>query len=158
MNNSIQIRFAAENDLAQVNLLRKNVNDLHISGRPEHFKSGFQDVSSLIYQIWNSEDQSIIVANSNGNICGYACIHRIDKHETPYTKPMHIYHVEEICVDKKYRRQGIASCLISFLKQDAKKQGFSRIDLNMWEFNHEALSFYNAVGFQTYRRHMELIL
>ena len=35
------IRFAKENELIQVNELRKQVNDLHVEGKPEVFKPGF---------------------------------------------------------------------------------------------------------------------
>ena len=31
----------------------------------------------------------------------------------------------------------------------AKEKGFHRIELNMWEFNQDALAFYEAAGFQT---------
>ena len=33
---------------------------------------------------------------------------------------------------------------------------FDRIELDVWSFNEEALKFYEAVGFQTYRRFMAL--
>ena len=64
--------------------------------------------------------------------------------------------VDEFCVDRDCRRQGIASKLIAFIKNHAKERGFSRIELNMWEFNQDALAFYEAVGFETYRRYMEM--
>ncbi len=35
-------------------------------------------------------------------------------------------------------------------------EGVSRLGLNMWEFNEGALAFYEAVGFRTYRRYMQL--
>ena len=37
------IRFAKENELVRVNELRKQVNDLHVEGKPEVFKAGFND-------------------------------------------------------------------------------------------------------------------
>ena len=37
-------------------------------------------------------------------------------------------------------------------------KGFDRVELNMWEFNSSALEFYEAMGFRTYRRYMELKL
>jgi GNAT superfamily N-acetyltransferase len=40
----------------------------------------------------------------------------------------------------------------------AKEKGFDRIELNMWEFNRDALAFYESVGFETYRRYMEIML
>ena len=39
----IIIRFAKENELARVNELRKQVNDLHVEGKPEIFRAGFND-------------------------------------------------------------------------------------------------------------------
>ena len=35
-------------------------------------------------------------------------------------------------------------------------KGGDRIELDVWSFNEEALKFYEAVGFQTYRRFMAL--
>ena len=43
-------------------------------------------------------------------------------------------------------------------KEYAKEKGFHRIELNMWEFNKGALAFYESVGFETYRRYMEIML
>ena len=40
----------------------------------------------------------------------------------------------------------------------AKEKGFSRIELNMWEFNQDALAFYEAAGFKTFRRYMEMMI
>lgn len=35
------VRFAEEKDLEKVNELRKQVNDIHVEGRPDIFKAGF---------------------------------------------------------------------------------------------------------------------
>ena len=50
--------------------------------------------------------------------------------------------IDEFCVDKKYRRQGIASEMIAFIKAYTKEQGINRMELNMWEFNEDALAFF----------------
>ena len=67
------IRFAGREDLPAVNLLRRQVKELHAAGRPDVFKPGFGP----------------------------------------------------------------------------------ELELNMWEFNQGALAFYEAEGFETYRRYME---
>ena len=46
--------------------------------------------------------------------------------------------------------------LVDFIKQDAASKGYSRIELDVWEFNETAIEFYNAIGFKPYRRYMEL--
>lgn len=66
--------------------------------------------------------------------------------------------IDEFCVDEAYRRTGTATEMIAFIRAFAKSHGFDRIELNMWEFNQDALAFYEAVGFKTYRRYMEMKL
>lgn len=45
---------------------------------------------------------------------------------------------------------------MKFIKEYAREKGFKKLELNMWEFNQGALDFYEAVGFKTYRRYMEM--
>ena len=47
--------------------------------------------------------------------------------------------------------------MIRFIRAFAREKGYRRLELNMWEFNRGALAFYEAAGFSTYRRYMEII-
>ena len=50
----MEVRFARREDLEAVNILRREVNDLHVAGKPEVFKSGFSDeLRDYIYVIWD---------------------------------------------------------------------------------------------------------
>ena len=64
--------------------------------------------------------------------------------------------IDELGVDEAFRRQGVATAMIAFIRAFAAQEGFHRIELNMWEFNQNALAFYEAAGFSTCRRYMEL--
>ncbi len=46
--------------------------------------------------------------------------------------------------------------LIAFAREWAEGKGFDRVELNMWEFNADALAFCGSLCFETYRRYMEL--
>lgn len=151
------VRFAREEDLKRVNELREEVNEVHVKGRPDIFKPGFNDVlRDYIFEIWNAENKDIIVAERDGVICGYACVQFVDKPENPFMNGRKFYDVDEFGVGEEFRRQGVATELIAFIKEDAKKRGLTKLELNMWEFNEGALAFYEAVGFKTYRRYMEM--
>lgn len=155
----MEIRFAREDELDRVNELRKQVNDLHVEGKPDVFKAGFNDeLYNHIYDIWNDSEQEIVVADADGIICGFAVVHHIYKAENPFMFERDFIDVDEFCVDERFRRQGIATEIITFIKDYTKEKGFKRIELNMWEFNQGALEFYEAVGFNTYRRYMELFV
>ena len=52
------VRFAKEAELDQVNVLRKQVNDIHVEGKPEVFKPGFgAELRNFIYDIWADPEQ-----------------------------------------------------------------------------------------------------
>jgi ribosomal protein S18 acetylase RimI-like enzyme len=155
----MEVRFTKEDELDRINELRKQVNDLHVEGKPDVFKPGFCDeLRDFINVIWNDPEQEIVVAVADEVICGFAIIHHINKPENPFMKERDFLDIDEFCVDEAYRRKGVATDLITFIKEYAKKKGFHRIELNMWEFNQGALAFYESVGFETYRRYMEIML
>ena len=153
------VRFAKEAELDQVNVLRKQVNDIHVEGKPEVFKPGFgAELRNFIYDVWADPEQKIVVADMDGLICGFAVLHHINRPENPFMKERDFLDIDEFCVDKGHRRKGVASEMIFFIKNYAKENGFHRIELNMWEFNQDALAFYEASGFETYRRYMEMFI
>ena len=109
-----------------------------------------------IYTIWEDPKQKIVVAEQNGNICGFAVLNHIIRPENPFMYSRDFLDIDEFGVDEHHRRQGIASAMIAFIRDYAKAEGFQRIELNMWEFNRGALAFYETEGFTTYRRYMEM--
>lgn len=153
------VRFAREDELEQVNMLRRQVNALHVEGKPEVFKPDFPDeLRDFIHVIWNDPEQEIVVSERDGKLVGFAVLHHMIRPETPFMKERDYLDIDEFCVDESCRRQGLASEMIDFIKDYAKEKGYHRLELNMWEFNRGALAFYEAMGFETYRRYMEMPL
>ena len=153
------IRFAEENELNQINDLRRQVNDLHVAGKPEVFKPGFSDeLRDFIYEIWSDPEKEIVVADIDGTIRGFAVLHHICKPENPFMFERDYLDIDEFCVDRSCRRQGVGKEMISFIRAYVEGKGFHRLELNMWEFNQDALAFYEAAGFSTYRRYLEMMI
>ena len=153
------VRFANENELGRVNELRAQVNALHVAGKPEVFKSGFpQELQDYVNVIWNDPNKDIVVAELDGVVCGYAVINYVNRPENPYMFERRYLDIDEFGVDEAFRRRGAATAMIDFIRALAAEKGYSRVELNMWEFNEDALKFYEAVGFTTYRRYMEMYL
>ncbi len=48
--------------------------------------------------------------------------------------------------------------MVGYIRDFAREKGFHRIELTMWEFNQDALAFYEAAGFRTFRRYMEMFV
>ena len=155
----MNVRFAKEDELDRVNELRRQVNDLHAAGKPDVFRPEFsRELRDFIRVIWNDPEKRIVVAEQAGTVCGYAVLHQIHKPESPSKLARDYLDIDEFGVDAAFRRRGTATTMIDFIRAFAREKGFGRIELNMWEFNRDALAFYEAVGFATYRRYMEMDL
>lgn len=152
----MKVRLAKEQDMDQINELRRQVNDLHTEGRPDVFRPGFgKDIQDYLHVIRNDPEREIVVAELNGKITGFAVLHHTRKPENPFMYERDLLDIDEFGVDCGHRRQGIGSAIMAFIREYAREKGFRRIELNMWEFNQDALAFYEAAGFATYRRYME---
>ena len=151
------IRLATENDLQRVNELRRQVSELHADARPDMFKPGFpHEVQDFLQAMFVADDKHILVAEAEGQIVAFACLAEMEIPATTYRPARRYLEVDEVGVDESVRRQGVGRKLFEAIRQFAKDRGFPRIELNMWEFNKDALKFYETIGFSTYRRYMEM--
>ena len=92
------VRIATIKDFERINELRKQVNDLHVKGRPDHFKAGWNEELQHHAKVCiESENNDILVVERNGIICGFACVDYIDVPESPYRFARHFYHVRVWC-------------------------------------------------------------
>ena len=152
------VRIAKPEDAERINELRRQVNDLHVAGRPNHFKAGFgEELQKHVYMYLTDGIGYAAVDEEDGQITGMVMVDYIDRPESPYRYAERFAHIAEICVDEQYRRRGVGKRLLDFVKADAKEKGFSRIELDVWAFN-DALAFYEAEGYTVFRRYMELKL
>lgn len=151
------VRYARQSELEAVNRLREAVNELHAQGRPDIFRSDFCDeLRDHVYRVFEADNADVVVALADGTVAGFAMVQYIDRPESPYLCARRFYHVEEFGVDAAYRRRGIATALMEFCRREAAEKGFDRLELDVWTFNDGAMKFYESLGFQTYRRYMEL--
>lgn len=98
------------------------------------------------------------VCEQDGVLTGVAVLNHIIRPETPYMRVRDDLDIDEFCADEAHRRSGIGTELMTFIRSYAKEKGFAKVELNMGEFNEDALRFYESVGFSTYRRYTELPL
>lgn len=150
------IRYARKEELERVNELRKQVFDIHASNRPDLFKDEFTaEFQDIIFSIFESDNSDVIIASRDNVICGFASVEYIDRPMSPYSKARRYYHIIEFGVDEKYRRQKVATEIFGFIKEESKKKGFDRIELDVYAFNEGAVKFYKSIGLATYRLYME---
>ena len=150
------VRWANEADIPRINVLRRQVSDLHVQGRPDVFHGFSQALADRAGELIRREDAGIAVCERDGVIEGFASILYVDKPASPYRHPQHFLHIEEFGVDEACRRQGVGRELMDWLRSLTSETGYTRLELDMWAFNEGAQDFYEAVGFKVYRKYMEL--
>lgn len=138
---------------------REDFDGLLVLYTPLH-QNPFPEKDGKVLALWERilGDADILVACQGDEVCAFAVVQYVTKPLSPYNLERRFYQVEEFGVDEAHRRQGFATALVKFMRQDATAKGFDRIELDMWKFNQGALKFYESVGFSTYRRYMELSL
>ena len=106
----------------------------------------------FIKRALKDKSKKIIVAEENTAIIGLCAFGFNDNAYQTRKKQILI---DDIYVVPDYRRKGVAKALFNYVKSLAEKEKYEKIDLTVWNFNKEAQSFYESLGFTEQRRIME---
>lgn len=159
MKNNIKVRRAESGDLAVVNKLLYQVEDLHRVGRPDIFKPGEKKYTDeQLLQIFKSELTPVFVAVEGDAVLGYVfCIVQqtvgakcIFDHKTLY--------IDDLCVDESARGKGVGKILYYYALDYARSIGCHNVTLHVWEKNPGARAFYEKMGMGVQQTTMEVVL
>ena len=159
MKNNIKVRRAESGDLAVVNKLLYQVEDLHRVGRPYIFKPGEKKYTDeQLLQIFKSELTPVFVAVEGDAVLGYVfCIVQqtvgakcIFNHKTLY--------IDDLCVDESARGKGVGKILYDYAIDYARSIGCHNVTLHVWEKNPGARAFYEKMGMGVQQTTMEVVL
>lgn len=150
----IVIREAGLEEMERIAALKRQIHNVHVQGRPDLF-APFGQMSDFAAHS-AAKNCSLLLAETNDQVAGYAMIQYVDRPAGPYMNARKFVHVEEFCVDESHQRVGVGRMLMDALKHLAQEKGYPRIELDVWAFNEGAKQFYEAVGMQCYRYFMEM--
>lgn len=156
----IAIRKAQKEDFGIVTKLLLQIAEVHREGRPDLFKSNARKYSEEEYlEILKDGESPVFVAQDTETkqVLGYAFCKILVYEEDSVFKEHRSLYLDDLCVDETIRGAGIGRRLMEFLKEYARQKGCYNIELNVWECNPAAISFYEKNGFLTQRRHVEWI-
>lgn len=155
----ISIRRAIESDIGAINKLLYEVQKVHSDVRPDLFKSGAKKYNDdELKEILADANRPIFVAESAGNISGYAfCVHQQYSNHNSLTDIKTLY-IDDLCVDETARNAHIGSQLYEFVLNYARQNGYYNVTLNVWADNVNAMKFYEKLGLSIQKIGMEKIL
>ncbi|MEG1719843.1 MAG: GNAT family N-acetyltransferase [Clostridia bacterium] len=155
----MEIRKAKEDDCDRLIILLKQIATIHYQKRPDIFKeNAIKYKASELALLLKDESRPIFVATEDNKVIGYAFLQiNLVKNSSMLCDRKALY-LDDLCVDENLRGNGYGKKLFSFVKNYAKEIGCVSIDLNVWELNDMAISFYEKCGMSIQKRHMELTL
>ena len=141
------IRKATEKDIPKIGDLLLQVDLVHHNGRPDIFKVGRKYSDEQLKMLLTDESRPILVSvDENDRVMGYCfCIYQQHIDNSVLTDIKTLY-IDDLCVDKDFRKKGIGKGLYSYAKMIAKSNGCYDVTLNVWNLNPGAIAFYEKLG------------
>lgn len=150
---NVIIRESKEEDSLSVYNLLRIIADLHKNGRPDMFPDLVSKYTvDAVKERLSKSDNGVFVAEKEGSVVGYVFCDVIREGS------VNTLYIDDLCVDPSARKMGIARKLMDKTKEYAKEKNCAYLMLNVWEFNENAVRFYENYGFETRTRHMEIKL
>ncbi len=144
-------------DYKRIRPLQKEIADLHHNGRPDMFRAEARYFTKEAFEErLHDPKHAILMAETEcGEVVGYAFACIISYRNHPTYIDLDSFYIDNICVLKAYRRKGIGKRLFEICKQKAQEKACKMIELGVWEFNKDAISFYESCGMTCRIRRME---
>jgi diamine N-acetyltransferase len=152
----ISVRKATAEDYNSLCELFDEGDVLHRDHLPHIFQKPSSAAREQDYYLGLVADENValLVAEAGEKLVGF--VHAIVR-ETPAFPvfvPRRYAIVDSIVVKSGFQNQGIGKILMGKVQEWAIASGATSIELNVYEFNETAISFYERLGYQTFSRKM----
>lgn len=151
----LQIRPANHLDLAALDRLYYEFHQYHARAVPERLvvlgdlaTQDWTEFHRILDHILADPNAVILLACENGQPVGLAEVW-LRHHSGRLVAPGTYGTVESLYVEPAWRGRGIARALMAAAQSWAVERGAVEMRLEVWEFNHEAIGLYKALGYAT---------
>jgi GNAT superfamily N-acetyltransferase len=147
---NINIREAIATDFTSIDELLRQGDNFHHAGLPTIFNRPSTPArSSAFYQAWldQSSEVAAIVAEDDDKIIGILHAYIRQPPQFALFRDRRYLQIDSMVVDESRRNQGIGSMLLASAEAWAQERGLDRLELNVFDFNRDAVEFYRDRGF-----------
>ncbi|MFD1738860.1 GNAT family N-acetyltransferase [Bacillus salitolerans] len=154
----IHIREATKNDYDVVHQIQKQVHAIHTKGRPDHYKMTDTTLDKEYFNnLIDGENTKVFLLEVDQPIA-YTIITIKNTKERPILIPKKVVYMDDFGVDMKYRGKGFGKIFFAKILEYAKGIEADSLELGVWEFNENAIKFYESMNLKTKMRQMEIDL
>ncbi len=146
----MRIRQATLDDIPEITGLWKGFMDFHQSMNTFFTRRPDGDVNFRDHVVDNlsNPDFCIVVIDLNDTLIGYAIAY-LQEYPPVFVDEKCVY-ISDIVVDKSCRGKGLGKQLIDYLCDWARSKGIQRMELEVLHTNHNAIAFYDHLGFEPF--------
>jgi ribosomal protein S18 acetylase RimI-like enzyme len=152
----ISVRKATAGDYNALCELFDEIDALHRDHLPHIFQKpgGAARDPEYYAGLIADEDVALLVAEAGGRPVGFVHALVRDAPAMPIFVPRRYAIVDGILVKSGFQDHGIGGILMDKMQAWAISKGATSVELNVYEFNRPAISFYEGLGYQTLSRKM----
>lgn len=133
-------------DRDAVNKIDVQVNDLHVSWRPDIFQYCNEGIPEDFFEEC-VEKQNLYVARMDGEVVGFVIFFTWQTNG-PASVPSKVLDLDAIAIDEFHRHQGIGTMIMEDMREIARELGCNDIQLSVYPQNENAIRFYEKCGFR----------
>ena len=148
------IREATQRDYKGISKVYEELDSLHRKALPHIFQEpdGPARTEESISSIISDENAALFVAEINNQIIGFVHVLTRKTPPIPIIVPRRYAVLENLAVMEGYRGLKVGTSLLKRAHYWAVSRHVTQIESNLWEFNKEAIAFYEKQGYTTTRR------
>lgn len=146
--NGITIRRATLEDADTLARLNAFVHAPHVEAHPHYFRAtNPTELAALFRPMLETPETAAFLALDGEEAVGYLMTRYFDRAPTALHHRRRYLEIEQVAVDPRQRRRGIAHELIALARDEAAARGITWVHLATWTFNEGAQAFFESEGF-----------
>ena len=140
------IRKATFADIDQTAEIFFQLHELHVKAKPDSFRTVPIEFFQDRLQWYVSSENADVLISDEGGINAFAAVKILDVNSEEKC-PRRLCYIDCFAVDERCRRQGVGSRLMEHIREFAKENACTSVQLGVSGFNKSAHEFYHAIGF-----------
>jgi len=150
------IRQATERDYEELSKIYAEGDALHSKALPQVFREaeGPARTRESITSLISDENAALFVAEYKGQIVGLVHVYIRESPTVPIMVQRRYAYVGDLAVTTEFRRHGVGQALMNEAQRWAMQKKVSQLELTVWDFNEEAITFFKGLGYTMARHQM----
>lgn len=142
-----------------INEIVKQGHEEHALALPDIFKKVEHVMPESYYkELLAAPNSDVLVATVNREVVGFAVMELQEAPPFDSMIPRVFAYMNDFGIKESYQKKGFGKDLFDACVMWAKQRDASSLDLNVWEFNQNAITFYSQRGMESVSRKMTLPL